>query len=818
LFTELLSLKDSNPNSVDTCFKIPVCYIFPTVIGTTVSHYRIISKLGGGAMGVVYEAEDLNLKRHIALKFFSDSLPKTEDALQRFLREAQSASALNHPNICTIHEIGEHEGHPFIAMEMMKGETLDRVIAGKPMQMERVIDLSIEISDALDAAHNEGIIHRDIKPANIFVTDRGHAKLLDFGLAKQTSKETRSGTEVPTQEHLTKSGATMGTVAYMSPEQARGTDLDPRTDLFSFGVVIYEMVTGRLPFPGQNQGEALEAIFTKQPVAPVRFNEKVPADLERIIYKALEKDRNLRYRRASEIGTDLQRLKRDTLTLSGNRLGDTTVLTPRAKRSLIPIAILAGLLLLFGVLWWIKAAKTTQAPPITSTQTTPPRKSEATSIAVLPFVDLSPKKDQEYFSDGLAEELLNDLAQIPGLRVTARTSSFQFKGKNVDLRAIGQKLNVGRILEGSVRKEGNKVRITAQLINAVDGFQLWSGTYDKTLDDVFAVQEEIAQKVAETLKVKLLKGSNPLTGTNGLKSKNAEAYNAYLQARYFSRRLTKDDLENAVRYYEQSIQLDPGYAPAWAGLGGTRVSQADQGYVQEEEGYAKAREMAGKALQLDPNLAEALACLAWIKNSHDWDWSGADASYQRALELDPGSATVVRGAAALAFTLGRFDEAIDLSRKAIDLNPLSAAAHFNFANYAYYDGRLPEAETAVRKVLELNSETPAAHQLLGLIYLAQSNPQAALEEAKLEVDPIWHHQGLSLAYYALGNKKEADSALANFIAENQNDSAYQIAEVYAYRGEKGKAFEWLERAYKQRDLKHDPRYTALLKKMNLPVD
>jgi TolB-like protein/cytochrome c-type biogenesis protein CcmH/NrfG len=449
------------------------------------------------------------------------------------------------------------------------------------------------------------------------------------------------------------------------------------------------------------------------------------------------------------------------------------------------------------------------------------------SIAVLPFVNMSDDKSQEYFSDGLAEELLNSLAKIPELRVAARTSSFQFKGKTEDLRVIGEKLNVGTILEGSVRKQGRQVRITAQLIKVADGFHLWSETYDRELDDIFAVQEEIAHSVAGSLKVALLGAKTATPSTQG---KNAEAYNAYLQGRYFLDRRGKENLEKAVGYYEQAVRLDPGYAPAWAGLAETRRSQADSTYLPLDEGYRKAREGVERALALDPNLAEAHAAMGWIRTHYDWDWAAADASFQRALVLEPGNAAVVRGAARMAATLGRFEEALALDRRAVEMDPLNARAYYNLGIYANYAGRLEEAVAAFKKALEINPEYPGLHSFLGRVYLAQARPQEALAEMEREPEPTWHGQGLALAYHALGRKKEADAALAEYVAKFHDGWAYQIAEVYAFRGEADRAFEWLERAYAQRDgglsemkgdpllknLERDPRYAAFLKKMRLP--
>jgi serine/threonine-protein kinase len=774
----------------------------PLSAGDKLGPYEILAPLGAGGMGSVYRGRDTRLGRDVAIKVLADSFT-TPFARERFLREARACSALSHPNICAIYDLGDFDGRPFLVMELLQGETLRRYIGSQPVDPEKALDFAIQLTRALEAAHAKGIVHRDIKPANVMIAPEGQVKVLDFGLAKIVAATSASPEEQTVAiDDLTVPGTTVGTYAYMSPEQARGGVVDARSDIWSLGVVLYEMATGSQPFTGRTSAMVLQGILTERPAPLRQRNPQAPAELEPIVFKALEKDPSRRYQSASELRADLERLRLGTAPARDTMLNRRT--------SLVALAALAAVVL-GGVFWNRHAAGKSSAV----TQ----------SIAVLPFVNLSSDKDQEYFSDGLAEELLNRLSRIPNLRVTGRTSSFQFRGKTEDARAIGQKLNVAMLLEGSVRKQGAHIRITAELVKTADGFQVWSQVYDRELNDIFAAQEDIARAVTGALQLTLLGGAPVPSGA----SRNPEAYNAYLQGQYLSHARSKEALEKAAAYYEQATRLDPGYAQAWTMLGAVRANQAGKADLPLAEGYRVARECVARALTLDPNLANAHAVLGWIQLTYDWDWPAADASLKRALALEPGNAVVVENTAALDKTLGRFDQAVDLLDRAIAIDPLDADNYYNLALTFTRAGRQDDAATAARKALRISPDYAAAHVALAVAYLAQGRAPEALREVQNEKNPAWRLIGFPLVYYAVGQRKEADAALADLVAKLPSDAAYQIAEAYAFRGQADPAFHWLDRAFAQRDgglteikgdplmksLEHDPRYLQFMKKMRL---
>jgi len=742
------------------------------MIGKTISHYQIIEKIGEGGMGIVYKAKDTTLERTVAIKFLPRQTATQAEERQRFYIEAKAAAALNHPNIATTHAIEEVEDDVFIVMEYIEGQELKQKIDAGPLPVKDAIQIILQIANGLQEAHKKGIVHRDIKSANIMLTGSGQIKIMDFGLAK-----VRGGAQV------TQIGTTLGTAAYMSPEQARGEDVDHRTDIWSLGVVLYETIAGQLPFKGHYEQAVLYSILNEDPESITCLRRGVPTELEAIMNKALAKSPNERYQQVDGMLIDLNVLGKELETKSRQ--------VPKEK-----------------------------CPP---------------SVAVLPFVNVSPEKENEYFSDGMTEEIIDALTKVEGLRVVSRTSVFAFKGKDQDIRKIGEQLNVSHVVEGSVRKAGNRVRITAQLINIADGYHLWSERFDREMEDVFTIQEEIAHMIVNALKIKLVrKAETPLVERS---TENIKAYNLFLKGRYCWNKRTEAALKQCVNYFEQAIEIDPDYMLAYCGLADAYalLGIAEYGALPPMEVMPKAKAAAVKALEIDNTLAEAQTTVAHVKAFFDWDFTGADKEFNRAIELNPNYPFSHHWYALYLSAMERHDEAIAEEKRAQELEPLSLIINKNVGTIFYYARKYEQAIEQYKKALELDPDFARTHFFLGLAYISNS----MFEEAIAEIKKAITFSGENTVMLALlasaiamsGKKDEATKILKDLKKRLKRGyvPSFNLAILYMGLDEKASAFEWLEKAYQERSswlvslkvepildgLRSDPRFTALLKKVGL---
>ncbi len=776
------------------------------MIGKTISHYKIIEKLGEGGMGVVYKAEDLKLDRYVALKFLPAHLSSSEEDKQRFIHEAKAASALEHPNIMTIYEIDEVEEQTFIAMEYVEGETLKDKVEKGPLKTKELLNCAIAVADGLNAAHETDIVHRDIKSENIMISKTGLVKIMDFGLAK------RKGVT-----RVTKEGSTLGTLAYMSPEQAEGLEVDRRSDLYSFGVVMYEMATGQLPFKAEHDAAILYAIVNEAPLPVSTLNPNVPKKLEEFIHKALEKEVEDRYQHADDLAADLKKLKKD---IESGRTAITKAHIPTTKESkrnpfyvYAGLAVLVALAVLIGIYFF------------------PEQREPIDSIAVLPLKNISGDPEQEYFAEGMTEALITELSKIKALKVISRTSAMRYKDTDKSLPEIARELKVGALVDGSVLLAGEQIRITAQLIDAAEDRHLWAEDYERDFRDILSLQKEVARAIARAIAREIAVEVTPQDEARlgQAQAVDPEAFKLYLRGLHFR---YMDSWQRAVEFFEQSIAKDPDFAPAYAWLANSyAVLMAE----------SKGKKAVAKALELDETLPEAHIALGLVRefNFNDWDWEGAEQAFQRAIELNPGSSAAHLEYGLLLARIGRLEEGLAEVKRGVELDPLSAWAHQCVALVYQYNRQYDQAIESYRMALEIQPNYALAQWRLGVAYAAAYVTKGMYNEAIVEYKKLLELGSstfflghLGSVYAKSGRREEALKVLDELTEERRKGGIGLepfIAWIYSGLDERDQALTWLELAYEERagnllhikvepiydPLRSDPRFQALLKKMGL---
>ena len=801
------------------------------MIGKTISHYRVEEQLGGGGMGVVYRAQDLRLGRNVALKFLPAELVRDQQALERFQREAHAASALNHPNICTIHEIDECDGHPFIVMELLEGQTLKHLITGKPLPSGQILEVTLQIADALDVAHESGIIHRDLKPANIFLTRRGQSKVLDFGLAKLVQNPRmveRVGTAplptMGTTAHLTSTGVALGTVAYMSPEQARGEELDQRSDLFSLGTVMYEMATGRLAFGGGTTAVVFEAILNRSPTPVLRINPDLVPDCGWIISKLLEKDRGLRYQSAAELQADLKRVKRDSESVGV--LASISAIRPRPQWR-HPAAMAAAAALVLVATFFAFSPRSWRQRVWSGLGS-----NQIQSIAVLPFANTSGDPNLEYLADGVTDGVISSLSRMRELRVMARSTVFSYKGHQLNAQKVGKELNVDAVLMGKIAQRGDSLTIQTDLVNVDDGSELWGNQFSRQASDLVSVQGDIAREIYENL--------SRLTGQQRSQlakhdTDNPEAYRSYLQGLFYWNKWTEDGFRKATDFFNRAVENDPNYAQAYAGLADTYNFMGDSGYVAPHNVWQNAKSAALRAVKLDDTLPEAHVSLALVRENYDWDWAGAESEFKRAIELNANAATSHLWYGDLLTKLGRFDEAKLELKKAQDLDPLSLLINTSVGQQLYFSRQYEAAIQQLRKALDMDPKFVPAQHAIEAAYAQNGMYKEAVGERQ-NVLTVSGNPDLAAAIGEDFGKSGYPGVMQSWleglkeVSKRSYVSPYNIAQIYARLGDKEQALSWLEQAYNDRDskltyakvepafdpLRSDPRFQKLLQRLAMP--
>jgi len=773
---------------------------------TLAGRYKIIEELGRGGMGVVYQAEDTKLKRTVALKFLPPELTHISELKERFMREAQAAAALDHSNICTVYEFDETEETTFISMAYIEGQSLRKKIDSGPLELDESLKIAMQVAEGLQEAHNKGVMHRDIKSANIIVTEAGQAKIMDFGLARV------SGTTL-----LTKEGSTMGTIAYMSPEQARGQEVDFRTDIWSLGVVLYEMFGGQLPFKGEHDQSVVYAILNEKPQPITDLRSEIPMSIGQVVSKALEKNPDERYQHIEELLDDLKSIS------AGIVPEEIKVRLRKAKlvrrKKAILFAGSAGFVILMIVLGLSLFTGPAEA---------------IDSIAVLPFENLTGDVEQDYFVDGVTDELIGQLSQISGLkRVISRTSVMKYKETDMSMSEIARELNVDAVVEGSVQQVGETVRVRVQLIDALPEEQnLWGQTYERPMTDVLAMYNEVARAIVNEVQITLTPKEE--TRLASARQVNPEAYEAYLKGMSHLYKLTPSELDAAMHYFEQALEIDPNYALAYTGISFVWIGRQQMGLLIPSEATPKAKEAAQRALELDDTLAEVHYTWAIIRTWNDWDWEGAEQAFKRALELKPNYAEALVYYSNLLCYMDRLDEALAMAERAVQLDPLNSIILTIYGSVLEYLRRFDDVIELAQKALRTSPNDPVGHNSLWGSYYMKGMYEESLKSAKalfngLDMAPI--AEAMAQGYEEDGYSGAMTSAAEIMVAFSKQTyiAPYYIAMMYSFAGDKENTIEWLEKAYEMKDpmmpyisaftfdlLDGDPRYQDLLRRMNLP--
>jgi TolB-like protein/tRNA A-37 threonylcarbamoyl transferase component Bud32/Flp pilus assembly protein TadD len=788
------------------------------MIGKTLGRYRILEMIGRGGMGEVFLAEDASLRRRVALKFLPPEMQQDAEARKRFIREARSAAALDHPYICHINEVAESDGRDFIVMEYVEGQALRAKIGQGPLPLPDTLQVGIEVAEALEAAHGKGIVHRDIKPENIMLTRTGHAKVMDFGLAKQMGRPEEAEIGGPTMTLLTSEGTTVGTLAYMSPEQLRGQDADTRSDIWALGVTLYEMASGSRPFQGQSGFELSSAIFNR---APLPLPSEVPAELGAVISRCLEKEPEKRYQQAREVHTALDAIRAGTAaTWAGwrYRLARRRWLVPAAAGMFIVISL--ALALNVGGL----RSRLTGGAGASG---------RSFKLAVLPFENLTGDPEQEYLSDGLTQEMISQLSSLHPAKmgVIARTSVMHYKKSATPIDQVGRELGVAYVLEGSARREGDRVRISAELIQVRDQTQLWAKTFERETVGILALQSDVARQVADALAFKLLPSEEARLAKG--RTVDPQAYEAYLKSLHVREVLTKDGYDAAEGYINLALEKDPNYAAAWASLSRIWGGRQQLGWAPADMASRKAKEAAAKALELDDSEPEAHRALAGILTWDEWDWPAAEREWKRVLDLDPGHADALASYSHFLMHMDRKDEAMKRIDRALELDPFNVKLQSFYAVDLNYAGRYDEAIAVARKTLGMQGNmSVAGTALMTALFAKRMYDEAfAFEKERCAgdgelLDAL--NQGYAEGSYAGAWKRLADAQAARF-GKPGGVQSYTIAKTYLYAGGRDRVFEWLEKAYAERNrnlpyialhfhsLRDDPRYKDLVRRIGLPL-